>query len=110
MKKSACWNSIITHEAHFFRDAVGKTFIISPTRMKIQNTCNLYQHYPSGRKIWYNTINPWKAHGRHTKRDQERCIVADKEQKKVQKAAPKSNKQKKEAQREKKAAKSGKTL
>ncbi len=31
--------------------------------------------------------------------------MADKEQKKVQKAAPKSNKQKKEAQREKKAAK-----
>lgn len=40
-------------------------------------------------------------------RDQEVCIVANKEQKKVQKAAPKSNKQKKEAQREKKAAKSG---
>jgi len=39
-----------------------------------------------------------------------RCIVANKEQKKVQKAAPKSNKQKKEAQREKKAAKSGKSL
>jgi hypothetical protein len=34
-------------------------------------------------------------------------IVANKEQKKVQKAAPKSNKQKKEAQKEKKAAKSG---
>ena len=51
-----------------------------------------------------------ESHGRHRKRDQERCIVADKEQKKVQKAAPKSNKQKKEAQREKKAAKSGKTL
>jgi hypothetical protein len=33
--------------------------------------------------------------------------MANKEQKKVQKAAPKSNKQKKEAQREKKAAKSG---
>jgi hypothetical protein len=33
--------------------------------------------------------------------------VANKEQKKVQKAAPKSNKQKKEAQREKKAAKLG---
>ena len=32
--------------------------------------------------------------------------MANKEQKKVQKAAPKSNKQKKEAQREKKAAKS----
>ncbi|GCE05992.1 hypothetical protein [Dictyobacter aurantiacus] len=33
--------------------------------------------------------------------------MANKEQKKVQKAAPKSNKQKKEAQREKKAAKTG---
>jgi hypothetical protein len=33
------------------------------------------------------------------------CTVANKEQKKVQKAAPKSNKQKKEMQREKKAAK-----
>jgi hypothetical protein len=33
--------------------------------------------------------------------------VANKEQKKVQKAAPKSNKQKKEAQREKKATKEG---
>jgi hypothetical protein len=32
--------------------------------------------------------------------------VANKEQKKVQKAAPKSNKQKKELQKEKKAAKS----
>jgi len=35
--------------------------------------------------------------------------VANKEQKKVQKAAPKSNKQKKELQKEKKAAKSGST-
>lgn len=35
--------------------------------------------------------------------------VANKEQKKVQKAAPKSNKQKKEAMKEKKAAKSSKT-
>jgi hypothetical protein len=33
--------------------------------------------------------------------------VANKEQKKVQKAAPKSNKQKKELQKEKKAAKTG---
>ncbi len=33
--------------------------------------------------------------------------MANKEQKKVQKATPKSNKQKKEAQREKKAAKTG---
>ncbi len=39
--------------------------------------------------------------------NQEVRIVANKEQKKVQKAAPKSNKQKKEAQREKKAAKAG---
>ncbi|GHO83259.1 hypothetical protein [Dictyobacter formicarum] len=36
--------------------------------------------------------------------------MANKEQKKVQKAAPKSNKQKKEAQREKKAAKAGGSL
>jgi hypothetical protein len=42
--------------------------------------------------------------------DQERCIMANKEQKKVQKAAPKSNKQKKEAQKEKKAAKADKPL
>ncbi len=41
------------------------------------------------------------------KPDQEVSVVANKEQKKVQKAAPKSNKQKKEAQKEKKAAKSG---
>jgi hypothetical protein len=34
------------------------------------------------------------------------CTLANKEQKKVQKAPPKSNKQKKEMQREKKAAKS----
>lgn len=33
--------------------------------------------------------------------------MADKEQKKVQKAKPKSNKQKKQIQKEKKAAKSG---
>lgn len=33
--------------------------------------------------------------------------MANKEQKKVQKAAPKSNKQKKEMQKQKKAAKSG---
>jgi len=33
------------------------------------------------------------------------CIMANKEQRKVQKAAPKSNKQKKEMQKEKKAAK-----
>ena len=38
-------------------------------------------------------------------RKQEVRIVANKEQKKVQKAAPKSNKQKKEMQKEKKAAK-----
>ncbi len=37
---------------------------------------------------------------------QEVSFVANKEQKKVQKAAPKSNKQKKEMQKEKKAAKS----
>lgn len=37
-------------------------------------------------------------------------IVANKEQKKVQKAPPKSNKQKKEMQREKKAAKAGNSL
>jgi len=37
-------------------------------------------------------------------------IVANKEQKKVQKDPPKSNKQKKEMQREKKAAKSGTSL
>jgi hypothetical protein len=36
--------------------------------------------------------------------------MADKEQRKVQKAAPKSNKQKKEAQREKKAAKNSSGL
>ncbi|GCE27515.1 hypothetical protein KDW_30390 [Dictyobacter vulcani] len=36
--------------------------------------------------------------------------MANKEQKKVQKAAPKSNKQKKEAQREKKASKAGPSL
>jgi hypothetical protein len=36
-------------------------------------------------------------------------IVANKEQRKVQKAAPKSNKQKKELQREKKAAKANST-
>lgn len=35
--------------------------------------------------------------------------MANKEQKKVQKAAPKSNKQKKETQKEKKAAKSNST-
>jgi hypothetical protein len=34
--------------------------------------------------------------------------VADKEQKKVQRVAPKSNKQKKEIQKQKKAAKAGK--
>ncbi len=51
-----------------------------------------------------------ESHGRPIQRNQERCIVANKEQKKVQKAAPKSNKQKKEAQREKKAAKTGKPL
>ena len=51
-----------------------------------------------------------ESHGEPIQRDQERCIVANKEQKKVQKAAPKSNKQKKEAQREKKAAKTGKEL
>jgi hypothetical protein len=34
------------------------------------------------------------------------CTLANKEQKKVQKAPPKSNKQKKERQKEKKAAKS----
>jgi hypothetical protein len=34
------------------------------------------------------------------------CTVANKEQKKVQKAPPKSNKQKKEMQKEKKATKS----
>ena len=50
------------------------------------------------------------SHGEPIQHDQERCIVANKEQKKVQKAAPKSNKQKKEAQREKKAAKTGKPL
>jgi hypothetical protein len=33
------------------------------------------------------------------------CIMANKEQRKVQKAVPKSNKQKKEMQKEKKAAK-----
>jgi len=37
-------------------------------------------------------------------------IMANKEQKKVQKAPPKSNKQKKEMQREKKAAKTGNSL
>ena len=37
---------------------------------------------------------------------QEVSFVANKEQKKAQKAAPKSNKQKKEMQKEKKAAKS----
>lgn len=37
-------------------------------------------------------------------------IVANKEQKKTQKVAPKSNKQKKEAQREKKASKGGASL
>jgi len=37
-------------------------------------------------------------------------IVANKEQKKVQKAPPKSNKQKKEMQKEKKAAKAGNSL
>jgi len=37
-------------------------------------------------------------------------IVADKEQKKVQKAPPKSNKQKKEMQKEKKAAKKSTSL
>jgi len=36
--------------------------------------------------------------------------MANKEQKKVQKAPPKSNKQKKELQKEKKAAKAGKQL
>ncbi len=36
--------------------------------------------------------------------------MANKEQRKVQKAAPKSNKQKKEAQKEKKAAKTGNGL
>jgi hypothetical protein len=36
--------------------------------------------------------------------------MANKEQKKVQKAPPKSNKQKKEMQREKKAAKTGNSL
>ncbi|HZR41738.1 MAG TPA: hypothetical protein VFB12_16575 [Ktedonobacteraceae bacterium] len=36
--------------------------------------------------------------------------MANKEQKKVQKAPPKSNKQKKEAQKEKKAAKLGSSI
>jgi hypothetical protein len=52
---------------------------------------------------------PWKVMEGLYKCDQERCIMANKEQKKVQKAAPKSNKQKKEAQKEKKAAKTDKS-
>jgi hypothetical protein len=76
-------------------------------QMDIEPTCtNTIHHVTKSGTIALSM----EAHGRRTKRDQERCIVADKEQKKVQKAAPKSNKQKKEAQREKKAAKSGKTL
>jgi len=46
----------------------------------------------------------------HLSSFQRRYFVANKEQKKVQKAPPKSNKQKKELQKEKKAAKSSKQL
>jgi len=48
--------------------------------------------------------------GFHPGNVQRRYFVANKEQKKVQKAPPKSNKQKKEMQKEKKAAKSSKQL
>jgi len=48
--------------------------------------------------------------GFHLLNVRRRYFMANKEQKKVQKAPPKSNKQKKELQKEKKAAKAGKQL
>jgi CheY-like chemotaxis protein len=51
--------------------------------------------------IWYNTSIIVDL----SMRAKEVCTLANKEQKKVQKAPPKSNKQKKEMQKEKKAAK-----
>jgi hypothetical protein len=52
----------------------------------------------------------WEGHyGLSLQRDHEEVLMANKEQKKVQKAPPKSNKQKKEAQKEKKASKDSKS-